>query len=104
MTAGSRKDQLRRMLEEMPDDPELHYMYAMEFVSEGSDEQALAEFQAMMHQFPEYVPAYHQAARAACRLGRHELAREVLSRGIGVADAKGDEHAAREMRELLDTL
>jgi Flp pilus assembly protein TadD len=100
----TRKQQLETMLADEPNDPELRYMLAMEHVSEGDDEGALRRFRELFKLAPDYTPAYHMAGRTLERLGRVEEAREVLRRGIPVAEKRRDAHAAGEMQELLDSL
>lgn len=102
--AMTRKQQLETMLADEPNDPELRYMLAMEHVSEGDDEGALGRFHEIFEVAPDYPPAYHMAGQTLGRLGRVEEAREVLRRGIPVAEKRGDTHAAGEMQELLDSL
>jgi Flp pilus assembly protein TadD len=104
MDATTRKQKLEVMLADAPDDAELRYMLAMEYVSEGDDAGALRCFQEMFKISPDYPHAYHQAGRALQRLGRSAEARSVLERGIPLAMKKGDQHAAGEMQELLANL
>lgn len=104
MTAKSRKEQILAMLADTPNDPELHYMLAMEHVSAGDDEGAVRCFHQLFAAAPDYPPGYHQAARALQRLNRPLEARSLLQRGIPLALAKGNQHAAGEMQELLDSL
>jgi tetratricopeptide (TPR) repeat protein len=100
----TRKEQLQEMLADAPNDPELRYMLAMEYVSERNDDEAVRAFRALIDMAPDYPPAYHQAGQALQRLGRLDEAREVLRRGIPVAEKKGNLHAAGEMQELLENL
>src|SRR5262245_10164350 len=100
----SRKQQLEEMLAESPDDPELRYFLAMEFVSAGDDERAVRCFEELIKIGPNYVPAYLQAGQALVRLGREEQAREVFRSGIAVARQVGDPHAEGEMTAFLDSL
>ena len=100
----SRREMLQEMLTDEPNDPELRYMLAMEYVSEGDDEAAVRGFEEIMRLFPQYPPAYHQAGQTLARLGRIEQARAVLHSGIPVAQQGGNYHAAGEMTELLDSL
>ena len=104
MTAISRREMIEAMLAETPNDPELRYMQAMEYVSEADDAQAVRCFQELIRLAPDYPPAYHQGGRALQRLGRISEARALLSQGIGLAEKKGDLHAAGEMTELLQNL
>src|SRR5262245_52615852 len=104
MAAKSRKQQIEEMLTDMPDDPELHYMLAMEHASAGDDAGAVGCFEKLLTLAPDHAPAYHQAGRALHRLGRIAEARAMLQRGIPIALSKGNDHAAGEMQELLNNL
>src|SRR5262245_19917592 len=104
MAAKSRKQQIEEMLADTPDDPELHYMLAMEHTSAGDDVGAVGCFLKLLGVAPDYAPAYHQAGRALHRLGRITEARTILQRGIPIALNKGNDHAAGEMQELLNNL
>lgn len=104
MTAKTRKQQIEDMLAEEPDDVELRYMLAMEYVSEGDDKGAVRCFEDLLARTGDYPPAFHQCGRALHRLGRLGEARAVLERGISAALAKGDQHAAGEMQDLLENL
>ncbi len=104
MTVKTRQQQIEDMLADSPNDPELHYMLAMEHVSTGDDAGAVPCFNKLLKVAPEYPPGYHQAGRAFQRLNRLAEAREVLQRGIAAALRKGEQHAAGEMQELLENL
>ena len=52
----------------------------------------------------DYVAAYQQAGQALLRLARTDEAREVLRRGIAVAQQQGNHHAGEEMQGLLASL
>ena len=104
MPDKTRKQKLEEMLALDPGDPELHYMLAMEHVSEGDDAGAVLRFEKLIDVAPNYPPAYHQAGRSLHRLGRIGEARSILERGIPIALNQGNEHAAGEMQELLANL
>jgi Tfp pilus assembly protein PilF len=101
MTAPTRRQQLEAMLADTPDDAELRYMIAMEYVSAGDDAGAVRTFEELIKLTPNYPPAYHQAGRALQRLNRIAEARAVLLAGIPIAQRSGDQHAVGEMQELL---
>jgi thioredoxin-like negative regulator of GroEL len=101
MAGKTRKQQLQEMLAEEPKDPFLRYGLAMEFISEGNDEEAVRCFHELLELAPEYVPAYLQAAQALVRLGRAQEASIVFGRGIAAARTQGDHHAAEEMEGFL---
>jgi Tfp pilus assembly protein PilF len=100
----ARREQLEKMLREMPDDAELRYFLAMEYLSDGDDAAAVRTFQELMDTAPDYVPTYVQAGQLYNRLGREAEARATFQAGIAVARKKGDLHAAGEMEGFLDTL
>jgi predicted Zn-dependent protease len=104
MSAKTRKEQLQEMLAEQPDDAFLHYGLAMEYVSEGNDEEAVKTFRALCRTSPDYVPAYHQAGQALVRLGRPQEASAMLGEGVAAARRQGDQHAAEEMQGLLEQI
>jgi predicted Zn-dependent protease len=100
----NRREQIEAMLREEPNDPELRYMLAMEHVSANDDAAAVACFEELLRRRPDFPPAYHMAARALQRLDRIAQAREMLQRGIPIAQARQEAHSAGEMQELLDML
>jgi Flp pilus assembly protein TadD len=101
---SSRKEQIEEMLRETPDDVELRYMLAMEHASLGDDAGAVGVFRDLIARSPGYAPAYHMAGRALQRLGRIDEARTLLQQGIPAALKQGNQHAAGEMQELLESL
>jgi len=104
MTAKTRKQQLQDMLAEMPEDAFLRYGLAMEYVSEGNDEEAARCFREICQATPDYVPAYHQGGQALLRLGRSTEAGTILNEGVAEARRQGNQHAAEEMQGLLDII
>jgi len=104
MSANSRREMIEAMLAETPNDPELRYMQAMEYVSAADDAEAVRCFREMIQAVPNYAPAYHQAGRALQRLNRIAEARAMILQGIPIAQKQGDLHAAGEMLELLQSL
>jgi thioredoxin-like negative regulator of GroEL len=102
--AGTRRQQLEEMLRDEPNDGELRYFLAMEYVSEGDNEGAVRCFRELFAVAPTYVPAYLQTGQALVRLGRTEEAAEVLRRGITVARQQSNDHARGEMEGLLASL
>src|SRR5438093_473432 len=100
----SRLEQIQAMLADDPNDPFLRYGLAMEYVSQGNDEEAVRCFRDMIQDLPDYVPAYQQAAQTLVRLNRVEEAGETFRRGIAAAARTGNRHAHDEMQGMLDEL
>jgi Flp pilus assembly protein TadD len=104
MNAVSRMQRIEAMLAEAPGDPELHYMLAMEHISQQDDAGAVRCFEKLFAVAPNYPPAYHMAGRTLQRLGRVDEARAILQKGIPLAMSRNDTHAAGEMQELMESL
>jgi predicted Zn-dependent protease len=104
MAGKTRKQMIEEMLAEQPDDTELRYALAMEYVSAHDDAGAVRCFQELCAAQPDYVPTYFHLAQALVRLDRVGEARLVVERGIAAARNKGDLHAAGELEGLLYTL
>ncbi len=100
----SRRQQIEGLLADDPDDTFLNYALAKEFVGEGEIEAGIAAFDRVLQLDPNYVPAYFQKGQTLATEGEVEAARDVLIRGIAVAEQVSDAHAAGEMTAYLDTL
>jgi Flp pilus assembly protein TadD len=100
----TRRERIEKMLAETPQDPELRYFLAMEYVSEGALERGLAELREVNRIGPDYIPAYLQGGQLLVKLGRDEEARTLYMTGITRARSVGDHHAAGEMEGLLDAI
>lgn len=93
-----------RALAEKKQKPLHWYGLAMELRAAGRLREALEVFQRVHGIDAAYVPAYFMRAQVHEELDEIEEARAALERGIEAAVAAGDEHAASEMRSMLDTL
>lgn len=100
----SRRPQIEELLQSDPDDVFLKYALANEYVTEGDTESALAAFDRVIAEHPDYVPAYFRKGQTLAADDQTDAARDVLRQGIAVAQKVGDNHAAGEMTALLDTL
>ena len=100
----SRRRRIEELLEADPQDVFLKYALAKELASEGNVSAALAAFDRVIGEHPDYVPAYFQKAQTLASEGEIDPARDALRQGIAVAQRVGDAHAAGEMTAFLDTL
>jgi predicted Zn-dependent protease len=80
------------------------YGLAMEHVSQGSPEAALAEFTTLIGHNPDYVPAYQMSAQTLVKLGRTEDALTRLHEGIAAANRTGNQHALAEMEAMREDI
>ena len=100
----SRREKLRKMLEENPDDVFLNFGLAMELAKEGATQAAIAQFNRVLELDGRYLAAHFQKGSTLIAAARIEEARAALSSGVDAARAAGDPHAESEMRALLDSL
>lgn len=80
------------------------YGLAMELAGRGETEAALAEFDTLLKNDPEYTAGYFMAAQTLASAGRAAEAAERLRAGIASAQRSGNQHALREMQQMLDEL
>lgn len=102
--AADRLTALQEILQLKPDDSFARYGLAMEYSSRGEVESALAEFDRLLAQNPDYTAAYFMAAQTLARAGRTDEAGQRLRQGIAAAVRAGNSHAEAEMQEMLDRL
>jgi tetratricopeptide (TPR) repeat protein len=95
---------LQEILAQNPMDSFARYGLAMEYSGSGRTEQAIAEFDQLAKDHPEYVPGYFMAAQTLAKAGRTDEAKKRLQIGITAAGSTGNAHAQREMQEMLDEL
>ena len=88
---------LNEILQLDPANAFARYGLAMEHLSQGNPESALAEFATTIEHNPDYVPAYQMSAQTLATLGRTGEALELLHSGIAAANRTGNQHALAEM-------
>ncbi len=80
------------------------YGIAMELISRGETVAALAEFDTLLENDPDYTAGYFMAAQTLTQAGRKAEAIVRLKSGIGCAARNGNSHALSEMQAMLDEL
>src|SRR5437764_2651230 len=100
----SRLEQFKEFVEMDPADTFSRYALAMEYMGESQFDRAVEHFTEVIRLDPAYSAAYFQAALASQKLDKLEEARDLLRRGIEVADTKHDWHARDEMKAALEEI
>ncbi len=95
---------LREILALDPKNSFARYGIAMELVSRGEMAAALAEFDILLKNDPDYTAGYFMAAQTLSGAGCTAEAIERLKAGIGCAARSGNSHALSEMQAMLDEL
>lgn len=89
--------QLLAFYEEDPQDPFNLYALALEY-QKTDPEQAAWAFGKLLGDFPDYLPAYYQAAHFFAERAVIDQAKRCFERGIELAERTGHEKAQRELR------
>ncbi len=95
---------LTEILQVDPTNAFARYGLAMEHISQGETDTALAEFTTLIHHNPDYVPAYQMSAQTFAKLGRTQEALDRLHLGIAAANRTNNQHALAEMEALRSDL
>ena len=80
------------------------YGVAIELAKQGQVDVALAEFDTLLANDPDYTAGYFMAAQTLNEAGRTAEAIERLKAGIASAARTGNSHAINEMQAMLDDL
>ena len=95
---NNRIEEILQMRDQDPDDPFLWYALALEYVKSGDPIVAEKAFDAVLERFPEYLPAYYQAAVYFWDQGSFEKARHAFVQGIRLAEVSDDLKTLQELR------
>lgn len=97
-----RRLKLEASLAEDPTDAFLRYGLALQCLRDGDVAEGRERLMGLISDHPDdQVAAYQQLGQSYLDGGEADEARDVLSRGIAKAKARGDWHAAGEMEGLL---
>jgi predicted Zn-dependent protease len=95
---------LTEILEQDPANALARYGLAMEFSARGDTDAALAAFDRLRADHPDYTAGYFMAAQTLAKAGRDADAKQRLVDGIACARRTGNQHAQREMQAMLDDM
>ena len=98
------QDRLEALLsfyEEDPRDAFTRFAIAREYLKRDETEKALAFFEGLVEEDPDYVGTYYHLGKLYERLGRTSEAVRTYGRGIQVAQARRDAHARAELQDAL---
>jgi tetratricopeptide (TPR) repeat protein len=101
---NSRLDVLLKSLEGSPHDAFTRYLVALELAKLNRHEEAIAQFEILVKEHPNYLPTYYQFAQLYENLGRTDEAIRIYKLGLVVARNAHDAHTASEIQAALDLL
>jgi len=73
----------------------------MELASQGETSLAIAEFDQLLANDPDYTAGYFMSAQTLAGAGRKTQAIERLKAGVACAARSGNSHALNEMQTML---
>jgi hypothetical protein len=97
----TRRQVLEEFVQKSPGDAFSRYGLAMECMSTGDASAAILNFNLLLKQNADYIPAYLMYGQLLVRESRLAEAKQILATGIAAAGKKGDQHAVSEMEALL---
>jgi predicted Zn-dependent protease len=95
---------LKEILAQDPTSSFARYGLAMAYAAEGDTATAVAEFDRLLEEHPDYTAGYFMAAQTLVKAARVDEAQTRLREGIASAQRTGNHHALSEMQQLLDEL
>ena len=95
---------LKEILTLDPKNSFARYGVAMELAGRGQIDEALAEFDTLLTNDPDYTAGYFMAAQTLAKQQRVPEAIQRLKDGISCAARTGNRHALSEMQGMLDEL
>jgi|SRR5687767_1081563 len=101
MTAISRIDIFKQILESDPGNSNVLFGLAKEYEKAGDDSQLIGILDRYLSSADDEGNAYGMLASAYERLGQRDQARQVYERGIAAATAHGHPSMAEEYRAIL---
>lgn len=93
---------LKEILEQDPKNAFARYGLAMEFAGQGETDAAMAEFERLLTDHPDYTAGYFMAAQTLAKVRRDAEAKQKLASGMECARRTGNGHALREMQAMLE--
>lgn len=100
----ARLEALREMLVDDPADAFSRYALAMQLKGLDRHDEALVEMATLVANNPDYVATYYHYGGLLHASGQTPEGIAIVKRGLEVAQAAGDDHAHRELEDLLDEL
>jgi predicted Zn-dependent protease len=95
---------LKEILALDPKNSFARYGLALELAGRGETTAAVAEFDTLLANDPDYTAGYFMAAQTLAAANRTEEAIKRLKTGIESAERSGNSHAVSEMQAMLDEL
>src|ERR1700722_20480584 len=93
--------QFRKMATDDPENELGHFRLGQLLMEDGQFEEAIKSFRRTLELSPQFSKVFQLLGRCLIQLQKKSDAIEVLRRGIGVADERGDKLPREEMAKML---
>ena len=101
--SNTRIEQLKKFLEQNPNDSFVLYALATEYVNLSDDDTALDYFTRILSHDPDYTGVYYHLGKLFQREDKNDLAKQAFQEGMKRTFGK-DQHAHSELQEALNQL
>jgi tetratricopeptide (TPR) repeat protein len=101
---NQRIKQLKKLLEEEPNDPFIHYALSLELYKNKEINDAITKLENVIKKFPNYLPSYYQLAQWKFDLKNNTEALKIIEKGIIVAENQKNYKTLRELKELKNRI
>lgn len=101
---NNRIGQLLSFLEEDPSDSFTRFALALEYLKLEDYQAAGAHFEYILQNEPRYLGVYYHLGKLMEHIGKPDQAESLYLKGIEQAELVSDAHAAKELREALQSL
>ena len=95
---SNRLEKLLEFLKNEPNDEFLQYALATEYLRLNDTANALAYYEKLINEHPDYVGTYYHLGKLYEALNRKDDAIKTYERGMEVAQKKRDNHAFAELK------
>lgn len=92
---------LALLIKENPNDSFSKFALALEFIKIGNNNKALALFENIEENDPEYVGVYYHLGKLYAEIGENINAIETYKKGIEVSTNQQDSHSKAELQSAL---
>ena len=99
-----RINQLKKFLEEDPEDAFSAFAIGLEWLKMKELENARKAFETLLNNQPEYLASYYQLGKLYEKLKLSELAIQTLKCGMELAQRQNNRHTFNELKAALDNL
>ena len=101
---SSRLDEIRAIIEQLPDDPFPRYGLAIEHKTMGQLDEAKGAFADLLSRHPSYIPQYLMYGGLLVQMKDKAAASHIYQLGIAAAEKAKNGHALGELRQALASI